>query len=186
MECPGCGASVALRDEVCAFCGRKLTFTSLNFKEVRKATYKESAKFLDAYKGALKNSPDNPEVLASLGYVLLDRGQYAEAADTLDKAAANGADNPDVLFRAALARYKTKRPFQITLREAEKIIACIDSAIAMEPHPEYLFVKAELIKQLFERRFVRYRERSSDVLDQANSSGLSASDRADLESLLNG
>ena len=184
MECPGCGASVSLQDKECAFCGRKLTFTSLNFNEVRRTTFNESAKFLDAYKGALKDSPNNPEVLASLGYVLLDRGQYAEAAETLDKASANGASDPDVLFHAAIAHYKTKKSFQFKLAEARDIIARLDSAIAMERRPQYLFAKAELIKQLFERRFIRYKERSSDVLNQANTAGLLAADRADIESLL--
>ena len=184
MECPGCGASVSLQDKECAFCGRKLTFTSLNFKEVRRTTFKESAKFLNAYKNALKGSPDNPEVLASLGYVLLDRGQYEEAADALDKACGNGADDPDVLFQAALAHFKTKKPFQIKLKEAESIIARLDSAITMEARPQYLFAKAQLINLLFERRFVRYRESSASILRQADAAGLTDADRTDIESLL--
>lgn len=184
MECPGCGASVSLHDKVCGFCGRKLTFTSLNFKEVRKTTFQESAKFLEAYKEALKESPDNPDVLASLGYVLMDRGQYQEAADSLRRAAANGADDPDVLFQAALAAYKSKKPFQIKLGEAEGIISQIDSAILMDPKPQYLFAKARLIAVLYERRFIKYKESSAQVLAQAQGAGLTDADRSDLESLL--
>ena len=184
MVCPGCGASVSLQDKTCDFCGRKLTFVSMSFKAVRRATYRDSTKFLEAYKGALEKSPDNPEVLASLGYVLLDSGRYREAADALDKAVANGADDSDVLFHAALARFKCKKPFQIKLQEAQSLIDTIDSAISMNPLPQYFYTKAEFIRILFEQRYLKYSERSVDVLSQATDTGLSDADRMDVDSIL--
>lgn len=184
MVCPGCGASISSKDTVCESCGRKLVITSLTFKEVRKATFEDSSKFLDAYKGALKNSPDSPEILTSLGYVLLDRGQYQEAADTLNKAMANGGSNPDTLFTAVIAQYKSKKPFQIKLKEAEELISKLDSAIAMSQKPEYFLLKAELIKSLFEKRYVKYKESSATVMQLSTEAGLTEADKMDVHSLL--
>lgn len=184
MVCPGCGASISSKDKVCESCGRKLVFTSLNFKAIRQATFKDSSKFLESYQNALKDSPNNPNVLASLGYVLLDRGQFSDAAESLNKAMSNGAEDSDVVFHAALAQYKSKKPFQIKLKEAEDIIAKLDIAITMDPKPQYFLVKSELIKTLFERRFIKYKESSSEVMNQSYEAGLTAEDKTDIESLL--
>lgn len=184
MVCPGCGAAVSLQDKTCEYCGRALTFTSLNFNTVRRTTYRDSEKFLKAYRGALEHSPDNPEVLASLGYVLLDRGQYQEAATTLKKAAKNGAEDSDVFFNGALAAFKSTKPFKIKLADAQAIIQDIDTAIEINPKPPYFYTKAKMISVLFERRYLKYKERSADVLQQAEAAGLTSNDKQDIDSLL--
>ncbi|MCI2147974.1 tetratricopeptide repeat protein [Bifidobacterium crudilactis] len=184
MVCPGCGASVSLEDKNCQYCGRKLTFTATDFKAVRKATFTDSRKFLEAYKSALKESPSNPDILASLGFTLLDSEQFSEAADKLEAAISNGADNPDVVFHAALARFRAKKPFQIKLKEATSIIQTVDVAIGMIPSPQYLYAKARLVRVLFEQRYLKYVESSADILAQAEAEGLTPSDQKDIDSLL--
>ena len=184
IVCPGCGAPLSASSKQCPYCGRPVVLTSLNFKQVRRATYKDSARFLDKYQDVLKNSPNDPKVLASLGYVLFDRGQYQEAAENLEKAVENGSNDSDVLFHIALSRFKSQKPFKIKLKEAESIMATLDSAIEMNPHPQYLCAKAILIKRLFEQRYIRYSQSSKEVMEAAKQGGLTDSDSQEMNELL--
>lgn len=184
MVCPGCGAPVSLHDKICEYCGRKLTFTSADFKALRKSSFKESSKFLASYKEALKHSPDNPEVLSSLGFLLLDKGRYEEAGDMFSKAIEHGSDDSEVMFHAALARYKSKKAFQISVQDAKGILGILDSAISLQPLPQYYYVKAFFVKNLFEKKYLKYSESSTQLMELANQSGLSESDRKDVDVLL--
>lgn len=184
MVCPGCGASVSLHDQVCEYCGRKLTFVSSDFKAIRKSTFRDSSRFLSSYKEALKHSPDNPDVLSSLGFLLLDKRQYAEASDAFSKAIEHGADDPEIMFHAALARYKMKKPFQISIQEAKKIFDVLDSAISIQPSPQYYYAKAIFVKNLFEKRYLKYPDSAVHLTELANQAGLSESDRNDVDRLL--
>ncbi|BDR54206.1 hypothetical protein KIMH_03170 [Bombiscardovia apis] len=185
MVCPGCGASILKESTDCEYCGRRIVLTSLNVKQVRKAAYQDSARFLDLYKDALKKSPDNPQVLASLGYTLFDRGEYGEAINKFEQASAQGFEDADVTFHIALARLKSKKPFQIKLKEAEQIVQMIDNAIAINPLPQYYCAKSRIIRKLFEQRFVKYAWTSDEVMAEAEAAGLSESDITDIDALIN-
>lgn len=184
MVCPGCGAPLSNASTQCPYCGRSVVVTSLNFKQVRRATYKESERFLDKYQEVLKDSPNDPAVLASLGYVLFDRGQYQEAGKNLEEAVKHGSNDSDVLFHLALSRFKSQKPFKIKLKEAESILATIDSAIEMNPHPQYLCAKSLMVKRLFEQRYIRYEQSSAELMDEAKRAGLTDSDNQEMNELL--
>ncbi len=184
MVCPGCGASISLDDTQCEFCGRKLTFTSTNFAAHKRSVFHDAAKFLNGYQRAVKDSPDDPDVLSGLGFYQFEQGSFAEAAESFDKAIAQGSTDPDVMFHAAIAKFRTDKPFKIPMRRARAIMTQLDGAISMNPSAAYLFAKAQLVRVLFEQRFLKFDCTAKDVMAQAAAAGLSDADRGEINALL--
>ena len=183
MVCPGCGASVSITDKICAYCGRKLTITSV--KNSRKQSFAQAEKFLHAYKETKSGSEDDSSVQASLGFVEFDQGHFAAASEAFSKATTNGSTDSDVIFYKAIAQFRTKKPFSIKLNEAKEILKSIDDAIEREQLPQYIFAKSLLIETLFEKRFVRYKENSKQLLADSKAAGLTDTDVAKIHEILN-
>lgn len=181
MVCPGCGASVSLDQKTCDYCGRRLTFTSI--KDVRKQSYKQASEFLKNYQGALSGSPDDPNVQAPLGFNLFDKGQFAEAEEAFRKAS-EGTDDPDILWYLALSKFRQQKPFEIKMERAKEIIAHLNNAIDMNPAPQYLVTKALVVNTVFERRFVKFPEKSAEILQEAGVNGLTSNDHDDVRTLM--
>ena len=182
MVCYGCGASVSMDDKVCPYCGKKLTFTSI--RDVRGSTAQDSIKFLKTFKDALANSPDHPGVQTSLGLVLFDRNQFDQAAQAFDKAINCGADESEVFYYAAVARFRGKKPFQFSINEAKHIVEMIDGAIMMNPLPQYFYAKSVVIKKLIEDKHMSYSTSSAQAQQEAMDAHLTDADIMDTNALL--
>jgi len=141
-------------------------------------------KFLRRYKDALDKAPDNPDVQTSLGLMLFDRGQFVQARQAFDRAVANGTDNADVLFYAALARFRAKKPFQFKINEAKEILEVLDSSIMMNPLPQYFYAKAHVIETLIEKKHISYPETSAVVRQEAQDAHLTEADIIDTNQIL--
>lgn len=157
-----------------------MVVTGVTLKTANRAVFKRADKTIEKIKGVVGAS-ENSDVLAAEAFNMLHRGQYAEAARKLDRAQATTND-PDVVFYDAVAHYKCQEPYELDLDEAESIITTIDSAIALNPDPQYFYAKAFIIREVFERRFLNYDEESQAVF--AKAAGLSEGDKADIESIL--
>ncbi|MDF7663259.1 zinc ribbon domain-containing protein [Bifidobacterium sp. ESL0763] len=180
LVCPGCGAPLSRDDTVCEYCGRKVAVTGVTLKTTNRDVFKQADKTIEKIKGIVGAS-ENSDVLAAEAFNMLHRGQYAEAARKLDRAQAT-TNNPDIVFYDAVAHYKCQEPYEIDLDEAESIIATIDSAVALNPDPQYFYAKAFIIREVFEKRFLSYEESSQEVF--AKAVGLNEGDKADIESIL--
>lgn len=183
LECPGCGQPVSLEDTACEYCGSKITFVSSNYTTVKNATTKQASKLLDAYKGALEGSQDNPLIQASLGFALFECGQYKEACEHLSKAAPM-LNKADVFFIRSIARYKSKKAFQITKEEAEEIINDVDAAISLETGAHFIYAKSCLVRKLFEEKYLRYSSSSQELKTEARRKGLTLADEQEVNSLI--
>lgn len=184
MVCPGCGAPISLQDTFCDYCGRKITVVATDFKRIRRNTYRESARFLEQYHGALAQQGDNPQVHVALGYTFIDSGQFEQAAEQFAQVVEQGTQDPDVIFHLALALFRSQKPFSIKFAEAKHIIQFLDNAIDMNPNPQYIYCKAKLVNVLFERRFIKFKQSSAQLLQEAVQQGLSDADRQGMDALL--
>jgi len=182
MTCPGCGESVSMDMNICAYCRRKITFTSV--KDVRGMSATDSMKFLRAYKDALATNPNHPAVQMSLGLMQFDRGDYANALSAFDAAVSHGSDDPETYFYRAVSRFRATKPIHIKVTEAKELLELLDIAISMNPLPQYNYVKAYLIRRLIEKKGIAYRETSSDAMAAARAEHLSDADIADMDALL--
>lgn len=86
---------------------------------------------------ALELAPDQPAIMDTLGWILLDDGQVARAADLLRQASAAAPDNPDIAYHYAAALHRKGEA--VAAKEVLQAVLESDKAFANKAEAETLF-----------------------------------------------
>jgi tetratricopeptide (TPR) repeat protein len=182
IECPNCATTVSFNQEKCPSCGSAITFSS--FSAIKQLGNPNLEKFIDSYSNALSGSPNDPTILSSLGYILMQRKEYATAREKFKKASLSDLDNSEHLYNAVVASYLTKPKYKLSLDEAQEMLCNLDKAIDIEDRSYYHAVKSHIIKNCFEKKFFKAPATSKAEMESAYQLGFSEVDKADIEELL--
>jgi len=136
------------------------------------------------YAEAIKQNPDNPDLLYSAGMTFLAAGMYDRSLETLDRCISLDPFNNDALFLESIAALGGKRPFACDRRKVDKAIECINAAISLEDRGIYRFMSAFLRYDYYSRKFLRINPDYKSELETATMLGVSELEISDLFKLL--
>lgn len=182
LNCPGCGARVSTGQKECEWCHKPIVIST--FTSVYSMNVPEVNKYAGAYKKALSENPESPELNSSAGMCYLKLGLYDKALAAFEKAIADDFDNSDTYFFAAVSVLKGKKAFLSTRADIDKALSYIDAALMIEPKGIYYYFQAYIKQDYFERKFLKVSPDYRECLSLAEQCGVSDYDKEVLFSTL--
>lgn len=174
LKCPGCGAPVNTQLTNCPYCNREIIISS--YGSIESLTPLELNKSLLAYRQALQDNTDNPDVNFSAGICFMKSRLYDNAIPLLDKAISSNPFNADYYFYRACAGLKGKMPFLLTRKDVDKIEEFIVAGIALEQKPIYYYLYAYVRYEYYFRKCFNVHPNHSELFKEAINLGLSEKD----------
>ena len=184
LNCPGCGASVAVSDKNCKFCKAPVVIST--FDSVQHLTTPALNKYASTYQKALQDSPEDRDLNMSLAMVYLKLKLYDKAILAFEKAVENNFDNSEVFFYLAIALLQGKKAFLSTRAVIDKIEESLNASIMIEPKGIYYYLWAYIKYDYFERKSFVTAPNYTDMLNSGREATptMSETDKAQLYQLL--
>ena len=182
MKCPGCGAPTSTGETTCKYCHRPVIISTFN--SVYSMPLPEVNKYAGAYRKALSENPDNPELNNSVAMCYLKLKLYDKAADAFERAMEDNFDNSETFFYAAICRLKGKKAFLASRTDIDKIEEYIQAALMIEPKGIYYYFWAYIKQDYFARKSYKTSPTYQEALATAQQIGLSNYDIEQLYAIL--
>ncbi|MBQ7789073.1 MAG: hypothetical protein IJ398_05410 [Clostridia bacterium] len=182
MNCPGCGARVAIGMKTCDWCKKPIVITTFN--SVFSMPMPEVNKYAGAYRKALSEDPDNMELNNSIAMCFLKLKMYDKALPAFEKAMVDNFENSETFFYAAVCLLQGKKAYLHQRPTIDKVQEYINAALMIEPRGIYYYFLAYIKYDYFARKFFRTSPTYQEALDMANDAGLSEADIEQLYSIL--
>lgn len=180
IKCPNCGAAVDTGQKTCKYCKQPVVISTFN--SVYDMPAPMLSKYANAYKQALSESPDNPELNNSIAMCYLKLKLYDKALGAFEKAMEDNFDNSETFFYAAICLLQGKKAFLAPRAVIDKIEEYINAALMIEPKGVYHYFLAYIKYDYFNRKSFRTSPTYQEALARATGSGVSP---FDIEQLFN-
>lgn len=141
-------------------------------------------KYANAYRQALSEFPENPELSTSVAMCYLKLKLYDKAVIAFEKAAEGNFDNSEIFFYAAVCLLKGQKAFLQQRQTIDKIEEYINTALMIEPRGVYYYFWAYIKYDYFSRKSYRTTPTYQDALEMANNAGASPFDIEQLYGIL--
>ena len=178
LNCPGCGAPTSTGEKECPFCNRQIVISTFN--SVHSMTMPEINKYANSYRKALEENPDNHDLNNSIAMCYLKLKLYDKAYPAFELAIENNFDNSETYFYAAICLLKGKKAFLTPRESIDKIEEYLRAALSIEPKGIYYYFYAYIKYDYFKRKFFNTSPDHCEMLEQADSAGLSQHDVSQL------
>ena len=176
INCPGCGAPVAINTKVCEFCNSPVTVST--FTGLDGFSLPQLNKYVHSYQNSLRSNPDNSDLGKSMAFCLLKIGLYDQAIASFEKVLPLCFTDSELLFYYSVALLKGKKAFAALRPTIDKIETSLNSAISIEPKGIYYYFLAYIKYDYFFRKKFKTTPTYSDCLAMAKETGYSAADLA--------
>lgn len=150
LNCPGCGARVSTQQVECEWCHKPVVITSFN--SVYTMPTPTVSKYAGAYKQALKETPDDPQLNSSVAMCYLKLKLYDKALEAFERAIEDDFDNSETYFYAAVCLLQGKKAFVNSKKNVDRAIQYINSALMLETRGIYYYFLAYLKYDYYERK----------------------------------
>lgn len=174
LTCPGCGARIANRQEICEWCHKPVIVSSFNSMDSLSPI--EINKYAASYRKALAENPDDSDLNISAGMCYMKLKQYDKAFEAFEKAMEDNFDNSEMYFYAAISLLKGKQPFATPKANVDKAMDYIRSATMLENRGIYYFVLAYLAYDYYSRKMLNTRPGYKEYLQNAVQYGVTSND----------
>ena len=182
INCPGCGAPVALETTKCKYCSRPIVIKTFN--DMNEFPPLMLNKYASSYKKQLQDNPDNIEMNMSIDMCYLKFKMYDEAYKSFAKAVEDNFEYSETYFYAAISLLKGKKAFLAPRTVIDKIEEYIQAAIMIEPRGIYYYFWAYIRYDHHFRKSYRMSPNYQELLTQAKQRGLTQMDIAELYKIL--
>lgn len=182
LECPGCGAPVALNSSKCAYCSRPLIIRTFN--SVYSMPLSEIKKHTKSYQKSLCINPDNESLNLSAAYCYLKLKLYDNALNCFEKAIENNFDNSEAFFYTAITLLKGKKAFLASKVIIEKAEKYLNAAVLIEPKGIYYYLWSYIKYDFYYKKHLKTDPNYKELLSMAQNAGLSHTDVDDLFAIL--
>lgn len=176
LDCPNCGASVAVKQENCDYCDSPIMISSM--KSISHLRMIEVQKYLRAYNKVSKGTSEQIDL--SKGICYLKIAQYQKALASFDAIIDQQLDNASAYFYASVALLNGKKAFQAKRSTVNKIISYLESACLIEEQGIYRCFLAYVKYDYFDRKYIPTTPSYQEELELASGVGYS---HRDVESL---
>ncbi|MCD7902016.1 MAG: tetratricopeptide repeat protein [Bacteroides sp.] len=183
LSCPGCGARVATDQKECIYCHKPIIISTFN--SVYSMPMPEVNKYAGAYRKALAENPDDPELNTSIGMCYLKLKLYDRALPAFEKAMEDNFDNPEVFFYAAICLLKGQKAFVTPRANINKAMEYLNAATTIEPKGIYYYFLSYIKYDYFSRKYLNTSPTYQETYLLAMDSGVSDYDIEQLFSILN-
>lgn len=182
LNCPGCGARVAINQKECEWCHKPIVIST--FQSVSAMSIPEVNKYANAYKKALTEEPEDITLNKSIAMCYLKLKLYDKAQVSFDKAIEDNFDDADVYLYAAICLLKGKRPYMAPRQTVDKAIQYLDAALMIESKGIFYHFRSYLKYDYYEMKRLRVVPGFMDDWKQASAMGVSEMDKQQLFDLL--
>ena len=183
LNCPGCGGRVSTGQKECIYCGGAIMISTFN--SISGMAMPQLNKYANAYKKALEENPDNPELNFSIASCYLKLKLYDKALVAFEKAIEDNFDNSETYFYAAVCLLKGNKAFLTPRPAIDKIEEYINAALMIEPKGIYYYFWAYIKYDYFNRKFFNTSPTYQEAYQMAIDTGISETDKEELFSTLN-
>ncbi len=174
LSCPGCGARIAMETKICEFCDGPILIST--FKSVAGMGMPDVNKYVNAYRKALAENPDNLQLNTSIAMCFLRMKMYDKALQAFEKAMPDNFDNSEVFFYAAVCLLQGKKAFLHSRPVIDRVQEYINAALMIEPRGIYYYFLAYIKNDYFSRKYLNTSPTWQESLSQAKAIGLPAMD----------
>lgn len=166
LECPNCGAAIALNSRVCDYCRTPIVVKRT--REIGGKNPTDVNKYVRFYKDFLKKSVgEDVETLNALGICLLKLGSYSEAICYFNRAIGLVPENGEPFYYLALAMLHKKRPYLHTLNKIKQIVQQLESALTFSSEGKYYYLLALIQKDFYEKKRLHNGKNSESLMEAA-------------------
>ena len=142
-KCPSCGAPARLEARRCEYCDSDYYVDNLDVADAL------NLPVLQRYMAHFSSQPTDPASVTSLVMCQLRLGLFDAAELSSQQALAFAPANPELLFCAAAARLRRRRPKSVPFRDAQFIDGRLAAAIQLRPNDSRYLWAAALFKHDF-------------------------------------
>ncbi|MDL2241993.1 hypothetical protein LJB91_03710 [Bacteroidales bacterium OttesenSCG-928-L03] len=174
LECPGCGAGVAISEKVCKYCDRPIVITTFN--SVYSMSMPEVNKYANTYRKVLAENPDNQVLNTSIAMCYLKLNLYDRALPAFEKAIEDNFDNAETFYYAAVCLLKGQKAFLAQRANIDKAIEYLNAALMIEPRGIFYYFLAYIKYDYFERKYLNTSPNFRETLEMAVNTGLPEGD----------
>ena len=182
LNCPGCGARVAIDQKTCDWCHKPLIIST--FQSVYDMPMKEVNSYKNFYQQALAEEPKDKTFNKSVAMCYLKLGLYKEGQRSFEKAIEDNFDDADIYLYAAVCLLEGKRPYMVARQIVDKAIRYLDAALMIEPKGIFYHFRAYLKYDYYEMKRLRITPGFMDDWKQAGMMGVSEADKHQLFEIL--
>ncbi len=131
------------------------------------------------------DSGNKDQINLALGLIALSSGAGTVAQVFLKKIIDENPINTEAYYYYSLSLLNGKRPFTQPRTTIDQIIQYMDFAIGLMPEGKYYYLKALLIFDFYESKFLRHPDKYQNLLQTAAAFGVSEQDKSEIFALLN-
>ena len=182
IKCPGCGADVSTRDEVCEYCGKPVIIR--NFTSRASMSMPELNRYVGSYKKEIENNGENDAVNKSIAMCYLKLKQYQMAGKYFQKAMEDNFNDSENYFYAAVCLLEGKKAFLTTRTVIQQMETYLGDAISIENKGVYYYFLAYIKYDYYKRKCFRTTPDYVACIRQAIQCGLSRMDAEQLFEIL--
>lgn len=182
LKCRGCGASLAISDAVCKYCGGPVSISTFN--SVNNMPLPLVNKYANSYRQDLQNNPSNMSANKAIAYCYLKLKMYDKALEYFEKAVTDNFDDSEIFFYAAICCLKGKKAFLAQRPEINKAEEFLNAATMIEPKGIYYYFWAYIKYDYFKRKFLNTTPNYLDMLKFSEQYQTSDLDKAELFEIL--
>lgn len=182
LNCPGCGARVSTGQKECDWCHKPIVISTFN--SVYSMSLSEVNKYAGAYRKALSENPDNPDLNKSVAMCYLKLKKYDKALAAFEKAIEDNFDDSETYFYAAVCLLNGKKAFLNQRPTIDGVLEYVNAALMIEPKGIYYYYLAYIKYDYFERKHFKTSPNYQEALQMAIDAGLSDYDIKHLFAIL--
>ena len=171
LRCSSCGAPIEINQVKCEFCGSRLHITSF-----RSIPFFTDDMLREQISNNTKNSKDILD-LFSRALCLLKLHVFKQAEDIYRSIITQNIENDECFFLLSVALLEGRKPFLHKKNEVDEMTRCIENAILLKPSGIYYLFYSYLIQDYYEKKGMRYKEKSDYYKTKSLELGVSEGDR---------
>lgn len=164
LECPNCGATIAMQDRFCSYCQSPIVVRRI--QEIGNKSAQEINKYVQFYQNFIKTqNGESPEIFTALGLCLLKRGSFSEAAKHFEKAISLVPSDGESCYYLALTLLQKKRPYLHTLQNIKKIVQYLESALTYGTAGKYYYLLYLIQTDFYDKKRLRSGKNAHELLE---------------------
>lgn len=183
LNCPGCNARVTTGQKECEWCHKPIIISTFN--SVYAMAMPEVNQYAGAYRKALAENPDHPDLNHAIGMCYLKLGLHDKAVSAFEKAMEDNFDHSETFFYAAISLLKGKKAFLAPRASIDRIEEYLQAALMIEPKGIYYYFYAYIKYDYFQRKGFKTDPTYRELLHTAEQTGVSPDDKEQLFAILN-
>lgn len=174
LECPQCGTVLQKNSRICPNCYSEYVVTAISTLD--NLDKSKVNKYINAYKKGISQNGESSEGYFSMGICYLKLGLYEYAINNFEKSIGLLPEDSDVYYYTAIALFKGKRPFLALLSNIKRSMEYLDVALSMSEEGKYYYLQYVIQKDFYDRKRLKSRYLSSELLNQAKYLGIADED----------